>query len=310
MSPKIGWIGTGVIGGACATRLLNAGFSVFAHNRSPQKLDPLAALGATVCETPAQVAQNADIVFSTVGFPADVREIFFGEQGVLSAWKSNPKDTEGKPRIYVDSTTSSPTLASEIYDAAKTAGFLALDAPVSGGDVGARNGTLAIMVGGDREAFERVEPIFAHLGTNVRLVGASGAGQRVKMANQILIAGTMIGVCESLLYARQAGLDLNLTMELVSKGAAGSWSLSNYGPRVLKGDYEPGFYVEHFVKDMGIALEDSRRMNLSLPGLALVEQLYVALKAQGGARKGTQALIQALATLSNVDAFKDGRPEK
>ena len=202
-------------------------------------------------------------------------------------------------------TTSSPELARQISQASAAAGFDSLDAPVSGGDVGAKNGTLSIMVGGDETTLKRVEPILQNLGTNIRFSGESGSGQRTKMANQILIAGTMIGVCEALLYAYRAGLDLEGVLASVSTGAAGSWSLSNYAPRILRGDFKPGFYVEHFVKDMGIALDDARKMNLALPGLALVHQLYVALMAQGGARKGTQALVQALAAISQIDAFRD-----
>ncbi|MBQ8364089.1 MAG: NAD(P)-dependent oxidoreductase, partial [Thermoguttaceae bacterium] len=213
-------------------------------------------------------------------------------------------DPSGK--IFVDMTTSSPELAVEIADAAERAGFDALDAPVSGGDVGAKNGTLSIMVGGSDAAFERLASIFACLGTNVRRQGGPGAGQRTKTTNQILIAGNMIGVCEALLYAYRAGLDLDAVLASVSSGAAGSWSLSNLAPRVLRGDFAPGFFVEHFVKDLGIALDDAERLRLSLPGVALARQLYLALIAQGGGRLGTQALIKALATLSNVDAFGVG----
>jgi 3-hydroxyisobutyrate dehydrogenase len=202
-------------------------------------------------------------------------------------------------------TTSSPELAVEIADAAERAGFDALDAPVSGGDVGAKNGTLSIMVGGSDAAFERLAPIFANLGTNVRRQGGPGAGQRTKTTNQILIAGNMIGVCEALLYAYRAGLDLESVLASVSSGAAGSWSLSNLAPRILQGNFAPGFYVEHFVKDLGIALDDAEKLRLALPGVALARQLYLALIAQGGGRYGTQALIKALATLSNVDAFAD-----
>ncbi|MBP5622049.1 MAG: NAD(P)-dependent oxidoreductase [Thermoguttaceae bacterium] len=307
MNPRIGWIGTGVIGGSCVRRLLDAGYSVTLSTRTSAKAAPLVDLGATLVASPKEVAVASDVVLSTVGYPADVREIFFGENGIYDAWKDAPLGADAQTRIYVDMTTSSPDLAREIDAAARRAGFASLDAPVSGGDVGAKNGTLSIMVGGDEETLRRVTPILANLGTNVRHAGSSGAGQRTKMANQILIAGGMIGVCEALLYAHKAGLNLDGVMESVSKGAAGSWSLSNYGPRILRGDYAPGFYVEHFVKDMGIALDDAQKMNLSLPGLALVKQLYLALVAQGGARKGTQALVQALAKISDVDAFHDGQ---
>lgn len=302
MKPRIGWIGTGVMGGACASRLLAAGYEVAVFTRTRSKAEPLLDAGAVWADSPRAVAERSDVVFSIVGYPRDVREIFFGARGVLSAWSN--ADPSGK--IFVDMTTSSPELAVEIADAAARAGFDALDAPVSGGDVGAKNGTLSIMVGGSDAAFERLAPIFACLGTNVRRQGGPGAGQRTKTTNQILIAGNMIGVCEALLYAYRAGLDLDAVLASVSSGAAGSWSLSNLAPRVLRGDFAPGFFVEHFVKDLGIALDDAERLRLSLPGVALARQLYLALIAQGGGRLGTQALIKALATLSNVDAFGVG----
>lgn len=301
MKPKIGWIGAGVMGGACASRLLAAGYEVAVFTRTRSKAEPLLAAGAVWADSPRAVAEQSDVVFSIVGYPRDVREVFFGTDGVLSAWSTG--DASGK--IFVDMTTSSPELAVEIADAAARAGFDALDAPVSGGDVGAKNGTLSIMVGGSDAAFERLSPIFACLGTNVRRQGGPGAGQRTKTTNQILIAGNMIGVCEALLYAYRAGLDLDAVLASVSSGAAGSWSLSNLAPRILQGNFAPGFYVEHFVKDLGIALDDAERLRLSLPGVALARQLYLALIAQGGGRLGTQALIKALATLSNVDAFAD-----
>lgn len=299
MKPKIGWIGTGVMGGACASRLLAADYEVAVFTRTRSKAEPLLAAGAVWADSPRAVAERSDVVFSIVGYPRDVREIFFGGDGVLNAWSTG--DASGK--IFVDMTTSSPELAVEIADAAARAGFDALDAPVSGGDVGAKNGTLSIMVGGSDAAFERLAPIFACLGTNVRRQGGPGAGQRTKTTNQILIAGNMIGVCEALLYAYRAGLDLDAVLASVSSGAAGSWSLSNLAPRILQGNFAPGFFVEHFVKDLGIALDDAERLRLSLPGVALARQLYLALIAQGGGRLGTQALIKALATLSNVDAF-------
>ena len=304
MKPRIGWIGTGVIGGSCAGRLLDAGYPVAVYTRTRAKAEPLLARGAQWSGNARELATLSDIVFSTVGYPDDVREIFFGDDGVLAAWRDAPLGQDGARRVYVDMTTSSPELARKMSQASAAAGFDSLDAPVSGGDVGAKNGTLSIMVGGDETTLKRVEPILQNLGTNIRFSGESGSGQRTKMANQILIAGTMIGVCEALLYAYRAGLDLEGVLASVSTGAAGSWSLSNYAPRILRGDFKPGFYVEHFVKDMGIALDDARKMNLALPGLALVHQLYVALMAQGGARKGTQALVQALAAISQIDAFR------
>lgn len=303
MKPKIGWIGTGVMGGACAARLAAAGYELTVFTRTQTKAKPLLDADAVWADAPRAVAERSDVVFSCVGYPRDVREIFFGTDGVFSAWSTLAPNADADRKIFVDMTTSSPELAVEIADAAERAGFDALDAPVSGGDVGARNGSLSIMVGGSATAFERLAPVFANLGTNVRRAGGPGAGQRTKTTNQILIAGNMIGVCEALLYAYRAGLDLDGVLASVSSGAAGSWSLSNLAPRILNGDFAPGFYVEHFVKDLGIALDDAERLRLSLPGVALARQLYLALIAQGGERLGTQALIRALATLSNVDAF-------
>lgn len=291
------------MGGACAARLAAAEYELTVFTRTQTKAKPLLDAGAVWADSPRAVAERSDVVFSCVGYPRDVREIFFGTDGVFSAWSTLDPNADAARKIFVDMTTSSPELAVEIADAAERAGFDALDAPVSGGDVGARNGSLSIMVGGAATAFERLAPIFANLGTNVRRAGGPGAGQRTKTTNQILIAGNMIGVCEALLYAYRAGLDLDGVLASVSSGAAGSWSLSNLAPRILNGDFAPGFYVEHFVKDLGIALDDAERLRLSLPGVALARQLYLALIAQGGERLGTQALIRALATLSNVDAF-------
>lgn len=295
---RIGWIGVGVIGGACASRLVDAGYDVVLTTRTKSKATPLLDKGAEWADSARQVAVRSDLVFSTVGYPDDVRDVFFGKDGVLEAWSTGAEN-----RVYVDMTTSSPELAESIQRAAREHGFGALDAPVSGGDVGAREGRLSIMVGGDEKDFATVLPVFEHLGTNIRRLGGAGAGQRAKTANQLLIAGNMIGVCESLLYAHQAGLNLDEVLASVSTGAAGSWSLSNLGPRILKGDFQPGFYVEHFIKDLGIALDDARRLGLALPGAALARQLYIALEAQGGGKLGTQALVKALASLSHINAF-------
>ena len=290
---RIGWIGTGVMGSSMCGHLLDAGHEATVFNRTRARAEPLLEKGAAWAGSPAEVAAASEIVFTMVGFPADMREVVLGENGALSA--------AAPGSALVDMSTSEPSLAVEIYEAARARDVQSVDAPVSGGDVGARNATLSIMAGGDREAFERVRPLFEVLGKTIVHQGGPGAGQHTKMVNQILIASGMIGVCEALLYGYKAGLDLETVMESVSGGAAGSWSLSNYGPRMLKGDFEPGFFVEHFVKDMEIALGEARRMNLALPGLALAHELYVALKAQGGARKGTQALLLALARLSEVD---------
>lgn len=297
---RLGWIGLGVMGGAMAARLLNAGFSLTVFNRTKSKADAILDAGACWVNSPAEVAARSDIVFSMVGFPADVREIVFGDSGIFQAWQdSSCTKTDAPRKVYVDMTTSSPELAREIATRLAEVGITGLDAPVSGGDTGAKNGTLSIMIGGDEKTAADLMPLWQLLGKNIVWQGPAGTGQSTKISNQILIAGNMIGVCESLLYAAESGLDLEKMFTSVSTGAAGSWSLSNLAPRILAGNFQPGFVVEHFVKDMGIALEESRRMKLSLPGLALVQQLYLALEAQGGSRLGTQALIKALAALSN-----------
>jgi 3-hydroxyisobutyrate dehydrogenase len=290
---RIGWIGTGVMGASMCGHLLAASHTVTVHNRTRARAEGLLERGATWADSPSDVAAASDVTFSIVGYPADVREVLLGPAGAVGAAPSGS--------VVVDMTTSEPSLAVEIHAIAAERDVAALDAPVSGGDVGARNAALSIMVGGDAAVFERVRPLFELMGKTIVHQGGPGSGQHTKMVNQILIATGMIGVCEALLYGYRAGLDLPTVLESVSGGAAGSWSLSNYGPRMLAGDFEPGFFVEHFVKDMGIALSEARRMQLSVPGLALAEQLYVALVAQGGARKGTQALLLALASLSDVD---------
>jgi 3-hydroxyisobutyrate dehydrogenase len=292
-STRVGWIGTGVMGRSMCGHVLDAGYPVTVHNRTRSRAEPLLERGAAWRDTPAAVAAAADVVFTIVGYPADVRAVILGEDGALSGASAGS--------VLVDMTTSEPSLAVEVAEAAAAKGVASVDAPVSGGDVGARNATLSIMVGGDEHAVERVRPLLEVMGKTIVRQGGPGAGQHTKMVNQILIATGMIGVCEALLYAYKAGLDLDTVLESVGPGAAGSWSLANYAPRMLKGDFEPGFVVEHFVKDMGIALAEARRMNLSLPGLALAEQLYVALMAQGKGRKGTHSLILALATLSGLE---------
>jgi 3-hydroxyisobutyrate dehydrogenase len=290
---KVGWIGTGVMGLSMCGHVLDAEYAVTVHTRTKERAQPLLDRGAGWANSAAEAAAGADVVCSIVGYPADVREVILGEHGALAG--------AGAGAVLVDLTTSEPSLAVEIAEAAAAKGAASIDAPVSGGDIGARNGTLSIMVGGDEEAVDRVRPLLETFGKTIVRQGGPGAGQHTKMVNQTLIAGAMVGVCEALLYAHQAGLDLETVLQSVEPGAAGSWSLTNYAPRMLKGDFEPGFVVEHFVKDMGIALAEARRMNLALPGLALVQQLYVALMAQGKGRKGTQSLILALSTLSGVE---------
>lgn len=290
---RIGWVGTGVMGAAMCGRLLEAGYAATVSNRTRAKAEPLAAKGARVVASPAEVAAASDVVFTIVGHPRDVREVYLGVDGLLTAARPGS--------VVVDMTTSEPSLAAQIAELAASKSVRALDAPVSGGDVGAREGRLSIMVGGDEGAAEALRPLFEVLGRTIVRHGPAGSGQHAKMANQVLIAGNMLGVCEALLYASKAGLDPETLLRSVSSGAAGSWSLSNLAPRMIAGDFEPGFFVEHFLKDMGIALAESRRMKLALPGLALAEQLYRAVEAQGLGRKGTHALLLALADLSKVD---------
>ena len=289
----LGWIGTGVMGSSMCGHLLAAGYPITVYSRTRERAEALIERGAVWAGSPAEVAGRSEVVFSMVGFPSDVREIVLGERGALAGAQPGS--------VLVDMTTSEPSLAAEIYEAARTRGVESVDAPVSGGDVGARNATLSIMVGGDAPTVERVRPRFELLGKTIVHQGGPGAGQHTKMVNQILIATGMIGVCEALLYGYRAGLGLRTVLESVAGGAAGSWSLSNYGPRMLDGNFDPGFFVEHFLKDMEIGLAEARRMNLSLPGLALAHELYLALRAQGGGRKGTHALLLALARLSDVE---------
>jgi 3-hydroxyisobutyrate dehydrogenase len=289
---RIGWIGTGVMGRWMCQHAISKGYTATVFNRSKDKLQPLLELGAKAAESPKQVAENADIVFAIVGFPKDVRAVFLGNDGALAGAKPGT--------VLVDMTTSEPTLAKEIYEAAKAKGVASLDAPVSGGDVGAKNAALSIMIGGDKDVVAAVQPVFEAMGKTIVHQGAAGAGQHTKMVNQILIAANMIAVCEGLLYGYKAGLDLEMVFKSVSVGAAGSKALEVLGPRMLARNFEPGFYVEHFIKDMGIALAEAERMNLCLPGLALAKQLYEAVRAQGYGRKGTQALLLALETINNV----------
>jgi 3-hydroxyisobutyrate dehydrogenase len=289
---RIGWIGTGVMGQSMCGHLIAAGYPATIYSRTRAKAEPLLAAGAVWADSPRAVAASADVVFTMVGFPQDVRDVYFAADGILAGANAGA--------VFVDMTTTEPTLAREIHARATGAGANAVDAPVSGGDVGARNRALSIMVGGDADAVARVMPLFEILGKNIVHQGGPGAGQHTKMCNQIVIAGTMIGVCESLVYAFKAQLNPELMLQSIRSGAAGCWTLENLAPRVLKGNFEPGFIVEHFIKDMGIALSEAQRMGLAMPGLALVHQLYNALQAQGHGRRGTQALVLALEHISNV----------
>ncbi|MHC1753627.1 NAD(P)-dependent oxidoreductase [Humidesulfovibrio sp.] len=289
---RIGWIGTGVMGLSMCGHLMAAGHPATVFNRTQAKAEPLLAKGAAWAESPRAVAEASEVVFTIVGYPDDVRRVYFEPDGVLAGLAPG--------KVAVDMTTTSPSLAVEIDAAARRKGAHALDAPVSGGDVGAKNAALSIMVGGEAAVFEAVRPLFERLGRIIALQGAAGCGQHTKMCNQIVIAGSMIGVCESLLYATRAGLDPQAMLGAISKGAAGCWSLENLAPRILKGDFAPGFMIDHFVKDMGIALEESRRMGLALPGLTLVNGLYAEAARCGFGREGTQALFLALQRMAQA----------
>lgn len=289
---KIGWIGTGVMGKSMCTRIIQSGFKVSAYNRTKDAAADLIETGATWCNSPAEVAEKSEVVFSIVGFPADVEEVVFGDDGILS----RPSECS----IIVDMTTSEPKLAKKIYERAKEQGISSLDAPVSGGDVGAREGRLAIMVGGDRDTYKQILPLFEILGENIAYMGEAGAGQHTKMSNQILIASTMIGVIESLLYAYKAGIDMDEVIDVIGKGAASSWSINNLGRRIAKGDFGPGFFIKHFIKDMGIALEEAKRMNLSLPGLAAAHQFYLSAASLGYENLGTQGLFKVFQQMNNI----------
>ena len=291
-TPIVGWIGAGVMGRWMCQHIVDRGYSVVVHNRNRAKCDPLLASGAAWAGSPADVARQADVLFTMVGFPADVREVYLGADGVLAGARDG--------LIAVDMTTTEPSLAQEIDAAARPRGVGMVDAPVSGGDVGARNAQLSIMVGGEPDTVAAVRPLLELMGRQIVHQGPAGAGQHTKMCNQVVIAGTMIGVCEALLYGAKAGLDLDRVLESISGGAAGCWSLTNLAPRILKRNFDPGFFVAHFIKDMGIALEEARRMNLCLPGLALVHQLYLSVAANGGAHSGTQALMLALERMSGA----------
>jgi 3-hydroxyisobutyrate dehydrogenase len=287
---KIGWIGTGIMGRSMAGHLQAAGHELYIFNRTRDKAESLLIRGAHWCKSPAEVADNAEIVFTMVALPMDVEEVYLGENGIFS--------TKGSCRIVVDMTTSRPILAQTIARTAEERGINSLDAPVSGGDIGARNATLAIMVGGGKGIFDTVFPLFQLMGQTISYMGGPGAGQHTKMCNQILVAGSMIGVCESLLYADRAGLDQQSVIDIIGKGAASCWSINNLGPRIVSGNYEPGFIVEHFIKDMGIALQEADAVGLSLPGLALIHNLYLEVKAQGHGRLGSHALMLALKALN------------
>ncbi|MED4287441.1 NAD(P)-dependent oxidoreductase [Priestia megaterium] len=283
----IGFIGTGVMGKSMAGHILNEGHKVLVYNRTQSRAKELVDKGAVWIETVGELAEQSDIIITMVGYPQDVKEVYLGEEGILNKAK--------KGTYAIDMTTSSPILARDIHSQAIERGIHTLDAPVSGGDVGAQQAKLAIMVGGLKEDFDYVKPILELMGTNIVLQGGPGSGQHTKMCNQIAIASNMIGVCEAILYAEKAGLDPNVVLQSIETGAAGSWSLSNLAPRMIKGDFEPGFYIKHFIKDMKIAIETAEEMKLYTPGLRLAKSLYEKLAEDNQENKGTQALYLLLA---------------
>jgi 3-hydroxyisobutyrate dehydrogenase len=288
----VGWIGTGVMGSSMCGHLLTAGYRMTVHSRTRSKAQPLLDRRAQWAESPRAVAAESDILFTMVGFPEDVRTVYFDETGVLAGARAGT--------ILIDMTTTQPSLSREIAAAASAKGLSAIDAPVSGGDVGAKNAALSIMIGGDTTSVQAVLPLFELLGKKIVHQGGPGTGQQAKLCNQIVIAGTMIGVCESLLYGYKAGLDLNRMLDSIRGGAAACWTLDNLAPRILQRNFDPGFFVEHFIKDMGLALEEAKRMGLVLPGLTLVHQLYQTVHTLGHGRSGTHALMLALEELAQI----------
>ncbi|EAF5656630.1 NAD(P)-dependent oxidoreductase [Listeria innocua] len=281
---KIGFVGTGVMGSSMAKHLLEAGYEVHIYTRTKEKAEALLSQGARWESDPGSLGAKVDILISMVGYPKDVEQLYLGENGFLDNLKAGS--------VAIDMTTSSPALAKKIAEAGHEKGIGVLDAPVSGGDIGAKNGTLAIMVGGAEDVFLKVKPIFEILGSSVILQGDAGSGQHTKMVNQIAIASNMIGVTEAIIYAERAGLNPTRVLDSISGGAAGSWSLTNLIPRVLQDDFSPGFFIKHFIKDMGIALSEAKQMGLELPGLTLAEKMYQSLAEQGLSEEGTQALIK------------------
>lgn len=282
--PKIGFIGTGVMGQSMVMNLLNAKYDVSIYTRTKEKANTLIEAGALWQNSVSELTKNTDVIITMVGYPHDVEEVYFGDNGIIKNARANS--------YLIDMTTSSPKLAIKIYEQAAKNQLHVLDAPVSGGDIGAKNGTLAIMVGGNESAFHEISPIFNVLGDNIVWHGAAGAGQHAKLANQITIASNMIGVCESLIYAKKSGLNPEKVLNSITTGAAGSWSLSNLAPRMIKGDYSPGFFVKHFIKDMTIAVESAKDLGINMPGLTLALDLYKQLADMGDNDSGTQALIK------------------
>lgn len=280
---RVGFIGLGIMGQSMAGHLLAAGYPLTVYNRSADKAAALTAKGATPCATPAQVAQQSDVIITMVGYPSDVEQVWLGAEGLIA---------NARNALLIDMTTSSPALAKRLAEEAVKAGHQALDAPVSGGDVGAREAKLSIMVGGEAAAFDTALPILQLMGANIVHMGGAGAGQHTKMSNQIVIASTIMGVCEGLAYAEAAGLDSGALLKCIGGGAAGGFQLNVMGARIAKGDFAPGFFIEHFLKDLGIALAEAGTLGLDLPGATLARKLYDELAGKGLGRLGTQALFQ------------------
>lgn len=280
----IGFVGTGVMGKSMASHFLAGGYPVLVYTRSKEKAEELLAQGAVWKDRVADLASEADVIITMVGYPHDVEEVYLGSEGIIN---------HAQPGTYlIDMTTSKPTLAQHIYEEAKKRSLYSLDAPVSGGDIGARDAKLTIMVGGDQQVFDEMAPLLKIMGTNVILQGGPGAGQHTKMCNQITIASNMLGVCEAISYAKKAGLDPTRVLESIGTGAANSWSLTNLAPRMIAGNYAPGFYIKHMIKDMAIALETAKELGLLTPGLELAKSLYDEMAAEGEENSGTQALIK------------------
>ena len=292
-SSRIGFVGLGVMGRSMARHLLEAGHQLTVYNRTRSRAEEIVRAGAGWADSAGAAARDADIVITMVGYPHDVEEVYFGERGIIANAHAGA--------LLIDMTTSTPALAQRVAEAAEARGLQALDAPVSGGDIGAREARLTIMAGGASEAFERALPVFQVMGKTINLMGGPGAGQHTKMCNQIAIAAGMLGVCEALAYAQGAGIDQSAMINTISTGAAASWSLSNYGPRIIRGDFAPGFYVKHFIKDMEIALQAAREMGMAAPGLELALSRYRELAMQGGEDLGTQALYRLYAGGSHAD---------
>lgn len=281
---KIGFIGTGVMGKSMIRNLQKEGYELYIYNRTKEKAAELIEEGAIWCDSPGECAKNRDVIITIVGYPKDVEEVYFGEGGILA--------NAGEGTYLIDMTTTSPKLSQKIYEVGKKKGLHVLDAPVSGGDVGAKKGTLAIMVGGEEKDFEACQDVLAAMGTSIIYEGPAGSGQHVKMANQIAIAGTVSGVCEAIAYTKAMGVDVDKMIETIKGGAAGSWQLSNLGPKMASGDYAPGFYIKHIIKDMRIADEEAEEKNLVLPVLLKVCEMYQELEKQGKGENGTQGLIE------------------